>query len=62
MVNKKGIYVYRVYLFLTVTVIFFFQRNSKGSTDFCVKNIDNAAFGRREIEIAEQGIEALYKY
>lgn len=31
------------------------QVNSKGSTDFCVKNIKQAEFGRREIEIAEQG-------
>ncbi|KAH3845716.1 hypothetical protein DPMN_087999, partial [Dreissena polymorpha] len=30
------------------------QQNTKGFTDFCVKNIDHAAFGRREIEIAEQ--------
>ncbi|XP_045123246.1 adenosylhomocysteinase-like 1 isoform X1 [Portunus trituberculatus] len=40
------------------------QRNSKGSTDFCVKNISQSAFGRREIEIAEQempGIVALRK-
>lgn len=31
------------------------QVNSKGSSDFCVKNIKQAEFGRREIEIAEQG-------
>ncbi|KFP41249.1 Putative adenosylhomocysteinase 3, partial [Chlamydotis macqueenii] len=31
------------------------QKNSKGSSDFCVKNIKQAEFGRREIEIAEQG-------
>lgn len=31
------------------------QKNSKGSNDFCVRNIDLHAFGRREIEIAEQG-------
>lgn len=31
------------------------QKNSKGSADFCVRNIDLHAFGRREIEIAEQG-------
>ncbi|KAK7496170.1 hypothetical protein BaRGS_00012580, partial [Batillaria attramentaria] len=30
------------------------QKNSKGSGDFCVKNIEHGAFGRREIEIAEQ--------
>lgn len=38
------------------------QANSSGSSDFCVKNIKQAAFGRREIEIAEQempGIVAL---
>lgn len=33
------------------------QVNSKGSSDFCVKNIKQAEFGRREIEIAEQGLE-----
>ncbi|XP_074044471.1 S-adenosylhomocysteine hydrolase-like protein 1 isoform X4 [Macrotis lagotis] len=32
------------------------QTNSKGSSNFCVKNIKQAEFGRREIEIAEQGI------
>lgn len=40
------------------------QKSSKGFTDFCVKNIGQAAFGRREIEIAEQempGIVALRK-
>ncbi|ODN02016.1 Adenosylhomocysteinase 3 [Orchesella cincta] len=40
------------------------QKNSKGSNDFCVRNIDLHAFGRREIEIAEQempGIVALRK-
>ncbi|XP_037582198.1 S-adenosylhomocysteine hydrolase-like protein 1 isoform X1 [Dermacentor silvarum] len=40
------------------------QKNSKGFSDFCVKNISQAAFGRREIEIAEQempGIMALRK-
>lgn len=31
------------------------QVNSKGSSDFCVKTIKQAEFGRREIEIAEQG-------
>lgn len=31
------------------------QKNSKGSKDFCVKDIKQASFGRREIEIAEQG-------
>lgn len=40
------------------------QTNSKGFGDFCVRNIIQAAFGRREIEIAEQempGIMALRK-
>lgn len=31
------------------------QKNSKGFVDFCVRNISQHAFGRREIEIAEQG-------
>ncbi|TRZ00978.1 hypothetical protein DNTS_010318 [Danionella cerebrum] len=35
------------------------QVNSKGSSDFCVKNIKQAEFGRREIEIAEQDMSAL---
>jgi hypothetical protein len=33
----------------------YLQKNSKGFNDFCVRNIQQAAFGRREIEIAEQG-------
>lgn len=33
------------------------QKNSKGNGDFCIKNIKQADFGRREIEIAEQGKE-----
>ncbi|EDW78738.1 uncharacterized protein Dwil_GK12540 [Drosophila willistoni] len=41
------------------------QKNTKGSSDFCVRNITaQHAFGRREIEIAEQempGIMALRK-
>nr|XP_031844735.1 adenosylhomocysteinase-like 1 [Nomia melanderi] len=40
------------------------QKTEKGFTDFCVRNIDQHAFGRREIEIAEQempGIMALRK-
>ncbi|XP_030375829.1 adenosylhomocysteinase-like 2 [Scaptodrosophila lebanonensis] len=40
------------------------QRNSNGSSDFCVKNIGKHSFGRREIEIAEQempGIMTLRK-
>lgn len=32
------------------------QQNSKGNTDFCVRSINQHAFGRREIEIAEQGM------
>ena len=36
-----------------------FQKNAKGFSDFCVRNIENAAFGRREIEIAEQGETSL---
>lgn len=38
------------------------QQTSKGFTDFCVKNIGHASFGRREIDVAEQempGIMAL---
>ncbi|XP_077299384.1 adenosylhomocysteinase-like 1 isoform X2 [Arctopsyche grandis] len=38
------------------------QKNSKDFSDFCVRNINQHAFGRREIEIAEQempGIVAL---
>ena len=38
------------------------QKNSKGSKDFCVRRIEQAPYGRREIEIAEQempGIMAL---
>lgn len=31
------------------------QKNSQGFSDFCVKKINQHAFGRREIEIAEQG-------
>ena len=37
------------------TSIFYVQKNSSGGSDFCVKNIKLADFGRREIEIAEQG-------
>ncbi|KAH1023536.1 hypothetical protein HUJ04_012722 [Dendroctonus ponderosae] len=40
------------------------QTNSAGTSDFCVRNITQHAFGRREIEIAEQempGIMALRK-
>ncbi|KAK1804345.1 hypothetical protein P4O66_020367 [Electrophorus voltai] len=35
------------------------QVNSKGSKDFCIKNIRQAAFGRKEIEMAEQEMTAL---
>lgn len=31
------------------------QKTSKGSSDFCVKDISKAELGRKEIEIAEQG-------
>ena len=31
------------------------QTAGDGFTDFCIKNVQQAAFGRREIEIAEQG-------
>lgn len=36
------------------------QVNTHGSSDFCVKNIKQAEFGRREIEIAEQGIASCF--
>lgn len=32
------------------------QVNRHNFTDFCVKNIDNAEHGRKEVQIAEQGI------
>lgn len=35
------------------------QKNKKGGSDFCVKNIKLADFGRREIEIAEQGKQTI---
>lgn len=31
------------------------QKTSKGLSDFCIKNIKQADFGRKEIQIAEQG-------
>lgn len=31
------------------------QQNTKGGIDFCVRSINQHGFGRREIEIAEQG-------
>ena len=31
------------------------QKSSRGHSDFAVRNIELKAFGRREIEIAEQG-------
>lgn len=31
------------------------QQNSKGNSDFCVRSVNQHAFGRREIDIAEQG-------
>lgn len=36
------------------------QKNSAGNSDFCVRNINQFAFGRREIEIAEQGKHGAY--
>src|SRR5690348_11364661 len=35
------------------------QRNSSGFSDFCVKDINEAAFGRKEIGIAEQEMPGL---
>ncbi|XP_028398006.1 S-adenosylhomocysteine hydrolase-like protein 1 isoform X1 [Dendronephthya gigantea] len=35
------------------------QQNSNGFTDFCIKNINRADFGQREIEIAEQEMPGL---
>ncbi|XP_041350196.1 S-adenosylhomocysteine hydrolase-like protein 1 isoform X1 [Gigantopelta aegis] len=35
------------------------QKNTKGFSDFCVKNVEHHAFGRREIEIAEQEMPGL---
>lgn len=32
------------------------RRNQAGGNDFCVRNIGQHSFGRREIDIAEQGI------
>lgn len=40
------------------------QRNSKGFSDFCVRDISECIFGRKEIEIAESempGLMALRK-
>lgn len=31
------------------------QQNNRGFIDFCVRSINQHGFGRREIEIAEQG-------
>ena len=36
------------------------QRTSKGFTDFCVKNISQAPYGRKEIEMAEQGLTSTF--
>jgi len=41
--------------FMNADLMLAFQKNSKGFEDFCVRNIQQAAFGRREMEIAEQG-------
>ncbi|XP_015258866.1 PREDICTED: adenosylhomocysteinase 2-like [Cyprinodon variegatus] len=35
------------------------QKTSSGLSDFCIKNIKQAAFGRKEIDIAQQGMPAL---
>ncbi|KAM4572528.1 S-adenosylhomocysteine hydrolase-like protein 1 isoform 3-T3 [Odontesthes bonariensis] len=35
------------------------QKNSEGLSDFCIKNIKQADFGRREIQIAQQEMPAL---
>nr|XP_046250520.1 S-adenosylhomocysteine hydrolase-like protein 1 isoform X2 [Scatophagus argus] len=35
------------------------QKSSQGLSDFCIKNIKQASFGRKEIEIAEQEMPAL---
>ncbi|XP_028263373.1 S-adenosylhomocysteine hydrolase-like protein 1 isoform X1 [Parambassis ranga] len=35
------------------------QKTSRGLSDFCIKNIKQAEFGRREIEIAQQDMPAL---
>ncbi|KAM9470693.1 adenosylhomocysteinase like 2a isoform 2-T2 [Clarias gariepinus] len=35
------------------------QKNSEGSKDFCVKDINQASYGRKEIELAEQDMPAL---
>nr|XP_057930805.1 S-adenosylhomocysteine hydrolase-like protein 1 isoform X2 [Doryrhamphus excisus] len=35
------------------------QKTSKGTSDFCIKNIKQADFGRREIHIAEQEMPAM---
>lgn len=32
------------------------QKNTGGGSDFCVRSINQHGFGRREIEIAEQGL------
>ncbi len=38
------------------------QQTAKGFTDFCVKNLGHASFGRREIAVAEQGYYYYYYY
>ncbi|XP_067089982.1 S-adenosylhomocysteine hydrolase-like protein 1 isoform X2 [Osmerus mordax] len=38
------------------------QKTSKGFSDFCVKNIQQSDFGRREIDIAEQEMPALMAF
>ena len=46
-------------IFNTYFVFRLQQLNSKGFSDFCIRNIKHAEFGRREIEIAEQEMPAL---
>lgn len=36
------------------------RMNTKGNKDFCIKNIKLADFGRRQIELAEDGRHAVY--
>ena len=36
-------------------IFFCSQVNSSGTSDFCIRNIKLSDFGRREIDIAEQG-------
>lgn len=38
------------------------QQATNGFSDFCVKNINQATYGRKEIEIAEQGTNYFNDY